>query len=91
MIINSTKLRSDYNRISETCRENGEPVYITKNGDGDTVLMSVTAYENLIERTKLVASILDAERHRLSGGRTYTLSEVSEEMRRIINARNVQD
>lgn len=86
MIINSTKLRADYSKIAEICRETGEPVYITSNGEGDTVLLNVKVYENLIQRTKLAASILEAERNRLEGGLTYSLDDVGAELRKIIDA-----
>jgi len=41
MIIPSSDLRNRYNEISEFCREHAEPVYLTKNGRGDLVVMSM--------------------------------------------------
>ena len=38
-------LRNNANEISEFCREKGEPVFITKNGIGDMVVMSIEMYE----------------------------------------------
>ena len=35
----------DTNEISETCRRLDEPIFITKNGHGDMVVMSIEAYE----------------------------------------------
>ena len=35
----------DTARISRLCHESGEPVYVTKNGYADMVIMSVEAYE----------------------------------------------
>lgn len=75
-IKSSTSLRNDYGAVSSLAHETKEPVYITKNGDGDLVVMSIDAFE---EREKMLdhrASILEAEFSRLSGEATYSLTEV---------------
>lgn len=41
----STALRNDYTSISALAKETKEPIYITKNGEGDMVLMSIDAFE----------------------------------------------
>ena len=46
-IKSSTDLRNNYNEISTFCHENREPVYITKNGQGDLAVMSIETYEML--------------------------------------------
>ena len=86
MIVNSTRLRGEYSRLAEVCRESGEPIYITHNGEDDTVLMSAGSFKSLTERMKLAASILEAEGSRLAGSKTYTIDEISEEMIKIIDA-----
>ena len=40
-------LRNNFNEISEICHKNGEPVFITKNGRGDLVVMSLAKYEQI--------------------------------------------
>ena len=42
-------LRNNYNEISRICHETKKPVYITKNGANDLVLLSNEAYEEMIE------------------------------------------
>ena len=37
----SAVLRNDYTSISNIAKETKEPIYITKNGEGDLVLMSI--------------------------------------------------
>ena len=37
------------NRISQMCHESREPIYVTKNGYGDLVVMSIEAYEEMLE------------------------------------------
>lgn len=44
-------LRNNYNEISKICHETNEPVYITKNGYSDLVILSNSTYENLIKKT----------------------------------------
>ena len=41
----STALRNDYAGISNLAKETNEPIYITKNGDGDLVVMYIEAFE----------------------------------------------
>jgi len=38
-------LRNRFNEISKICHKEGEPIYITKNGVGDLVVMSLARYE----------------------------------------------
>lgn len=40
-------LRNNYNEISKICHETNQPIYITKNGTNDLVVLSNAAYENL--------------------------------------------
>ncbi|MCL1878913.1 MAG: type II toxin-antitoxin system prevent-host-death family antitoxin [Defluviitaleaceae bacterium] len=52
-ILPSSDLRNKYNEISTFCNTYNEPVFITKNGTGDLVLLSNTAYEELSGRREL--------------------------------------
>ena len=47
--------------ISEICHAKREPIFITKNGDGDLVVMSVETYEEMIETARIAAAISEAE------------------------------
>ena len=49
----SSDLRNKYNEISEFCNKYDEPVFITKNGTGDLVVLSNEAYERLIGKYEL--------------------------------------
>ena len=81
----STALRNEYNTISEICKERQEPVFLTKNGEGDLVLMSIEAYEYREEMLDLREKLLNAEASRLSGAKTYTIEETSERLRGLID------
>ncbi len=75
IIKSSTNLRNDYGNISNLAHEKREPIYITKNGEGDLVVMSIDAFEQREEVIRLRAKLEFAEQSRLSGEETYTLEE----------------
>lgn len=54
-------LRNNSNEISEFCRGTREPVFITKNGVGDMVVMSVETYERQQAQLELYAKLGEAE------------------------------
>ncbi|MCG8483914.1 MAG: type II toxin-antitoxin system prevent-host-death family antitoxin, partial [Clostridia bacterium] len=49
----SSDLRNKYNEISEFCNKYNEPVFITKNGTGDLVILSNSEYERLTGKYEL--------------------------------------
>lgn len=71
----STSLRNDYGTISQLAHREAEPIYITKNGEGDLVVMSIEAFEQRDETLRLRARLEAAEAARLSGAPAYTLEE----------------
>lgn len=81
----ASALRTEYSEMAAHSRATGRPVYITKNGEGDTVLMDLGAFERredeLLHREAIVehrAAVLDAELKRLAGAPTYSSSQVSD-------------
>lgn len=79
----SAAIRKNYNQISELCRQTGEPVYLTKNGEGDLVVMDVESFarrESLLRlKEKLMQSELD-----ILKGRTYSVDETVAAMRQAV-------
>lgn len=61
MIRPSADLRNHYAELSKACRENRQPVYITVNGRGDTVLMGMTEYERMRAELELLRALADAD------------------------------
>jgi prevent-host-death family protein len=59
-------LRNKFNEISEICHKQGEPVFITKNGKGDLVVMSMTYYEQRESLLELYQKLGVAEIQSLS-------------------------
>lgn len=80
----STDLRNNYNGISTFCHQYEEPVYITKNGRGDLVVLSIEAYERLVGKFELYA-LLESGLADVRAGRTVpaetALSAIQEDLR----------
>ena len=53
----SADLRNNYGEISEFCHSYREPIFITKNGQGDLAVMSIAYYEELMGRLNLYQAI----------------------------------
>jgi len=60
-------LRNKSNEISEFCKSTLEPVFITKNGIGDMVVMSMEAYERQQAQLELYAKLSEAEAETANG------------------------
>jgi PHD/YefM family antitoxin component YafN of YafNO toxin-antitoxin module len=72
----SAAIRKNYNEISEMCKETGEPVYITKNGEGDLVVMDIGAFTRRESMLKLRENLVAVEEVRQSGKQGASIDEV---------------
>jgi len=54
-------LRNNFKKISEVCHEEGEPVFLTKSGRGDMVVMSIAQYEKQQALLELYKKLGEAE------------------------------
>ena len=77
----SAAIRNNYNEISELCKRTGEPVYLTKNGEGDLVVMDIDAFERKMKMLDLRNRLLDARESRECG---FTVDETVEMMRQAV-------
>lgn len=77
----SAAIRNNYNEISKLCKSTGEPVYLTKNGEGDMVVMDINAFARRESMLKLREQLVEAEESRIRGEKTYSIEEVSEMMK----------
>jgi PHD/YefM family antitoxin component YafN of YafNO toxin-antitoxin module len=79
VIRKSADLRNNYGEISAFCHKYREPIFITKNGEGDLAVMSIETYETLSgknELYKLIQQGIDD----IKNGRTLTEEEVVKNM-----------
>jgi PHD/YefM family antitoxin component YafN of YafNO toxin-antitoxin module len=72
----SASIRQNYNEIAALCKSSGEPVYLTKNGEGDLVVMDIEAFTRREKMLKLREELLAVEEDRLAGRSGVTPDEL---------------
>lgn len=77
-------LRNKANRISELAHKSDEPIFITKNGEGDMVVMSMAQYSKIQLKLDLFSKLAVAQVQRAKGDKGRSLSAVMKDIRRRI-------
>ena len=77
----SAAIRQNYNEIAEMCRKTEEPVFLTKNGEGDLVVMDIGTFNRREKMLKLREELLAVEEDRLRGSKGYSVDDVATMMR----------
>ncbi|MDD4239075.1 MAG: type II toxin-antitoxin system Phd/YefM family antitoxin [Desulfotomaculaceae bacterium] len=75
-------LRNNFADISRTVHESAEPVFLTKNGYGDMVVMSMEAFERLQFDSEVYFKLKEAELEAKTTGKRFTHNEVFSALRR---------
>jgi prevent-host-death family protein len=78
-------LRNNFNEISEICHKEAEPVFITKNGQGDLVVMSIALFERQQALLELYQKLGEAEAESKSGVRRTPHGVLMKKLRTKIN------
>lgn len=81
----SANIRQNYNEISALCKATGEPVYLTKNGEGDLVVMDIEAFTRKQKMLELRERLLTIEENRLAGNVGVAVDDLDHELRKIID------
>lgn len=81
----SAAIRQNYNEIAELCRKTAEPVFLTKNGEGDLVVMDIESFSRREKMLKLREELLAVEEERLSGQGGCTIDELDTYLDTIID------
>ena len=81
----SASIRQNYNEISKLCKQTGEPVYLTKNGEGDLVIMDIEAFTRKEKMLQLREQLIAVEEDRIAGVTGVTVDELDNELNRIID------
>ena len=68
------------NRISALCHQEMRPIYVTKNGYGDMVVMSMDYYESALGRNAVYARLAEAQSD-INAGRVKSAVDVMSRMR----------
>ena len=76
MIRSATALRNDYDGMVKLSKERQEPIYLTRNGDGEMVFLPIELWEKREAELNLLAEMLRREENRIAGARTYSMDEM---------------
>jgi PHD/YefM family antitoxin component YafN of YafNO toxin-antitoxin module len=63
----SAAIRQNYNEVSALCKTTRQPVYLTKNGEGDLVVMDIAAFVRREKMLELREALVRVEEDRLAG------------------------
>lgn len=77
----SSELRRSYGNIADICKTTREPVFLTVNGEGDTVLMDLETYGRRERDLDDAQRLLDAERARFEGAQGVSVDQFADNMR----------
>ena len=72
----SAAIRQNYNEIADMCRKTAEPVFLTKNGEGDLVVMDIETFNRREKMLKLREELLAVEEDRMAGRSGCTVDEL---------------
>lgn len=70
----------DTSKVSDLCHETDEPIFVTKNGYGDMVIMSMEAYEQEMYLSNIYKK-LETSRNQFQEGKVHDGYEVIQELR----------
>lgn len=80
----SAAIRKNYNEISALCKTTKEPVFLTKNGEGDLVVMDIDTFSRRESMLRLREQLVAVEEDRLTGKKGFSIGEVDEMMKKVI-------
>ena len=72
----SAAIRQNYNEIADLCRKTAEPIFLTKNGEGDLVVMDIETYNRREKTIQLREELLSIEEDRIAGRSGCSLDEL---------------
>ena len=89
MIRPVSDLRNHFADISKTVHETAQPVFLTKNGYGDMVVLSMEAYENLQLESEIYSKLQAAEREAELTETRYSSKDVLNAVRSAVEGEQV--
>ena len=81
----SAAIRQNYNEVAELCRKTAEPVYLTKNGEGDLVVMDIESFTRREKMLQLREELLAVEEDRLAGRSGCSVDELDSYLSAILD------
>ena len=89
MIRPVSDLRNNFADISKTVHETAQPVFLTKNGYGDMVVLSMEAFENLQFESEVYFKLQEAEKEAELTDQRYSAIDVLKAMKDAIGGERV--
>ena len=80
----SAAIRNNYNEISELCKSNHQPVFLTKNGEGDLVVMDIATFSRRESMLRLREELISVEEDRLAGKIGMSVEHLDEALKNVI-------
>ena len=74
-------LRNNFNEISHICHEENEPIFVTRQGKGNMVVMSHSHYEEMIRRMDLYEKLGEAEALAMKGEKGISHQEMMKKLK----------
>ncbi len=74
-----------YNQIAALCKQTGAPVYLTKNGEGNLMIMDIESFERREKMLVLREELLCVEEDRVAGRTGCTLDELEVQLNAVID------
>jgi len=84
MIRPVSDLRNNFAEISKIVHDTAQPVFLTKNGYGDMVVLSMEAFQKMQFESEVYFKLLEAEREAAHTDKRYSSKEVLKAMREVI-------
>jgi len=84
MIRPVSDLRNNFAEISKTVHETAQPVFLTKNGYGDMVVLSMEAFQNMQFESEVYFKLLEAEKEAEHTNKRYSSKDVLKAMKEAI-------
>ena len=72
----SAAIRQNYNEIADLCRKCAEPIFLTKNGEGDLVVMDIETYARREQMLQLREELLAVEEDKIAGRTGSSIDEL---------------
>ena len=82
----SAAIRQNYNEIADLCRKCAEPIFLTKNGEGDLVVMDIETYARREQMLQLREELLAVEEDKIAGRTGSSIDELESYLDDIIES-----
>lgn len=86
-IMESADIRLKYNDVVEKCKESGQPIYLTINGQAELVVMDIASFEKREQELQAQQLVLEAFAARIAGEKDYSLEESKNLINKLIEGK----